>query len=547
MPRPPPCIQHEGEDLLVVRPPCVLYEDEHLLVVRKPAGWNTHAPAAHAGEGIHEWLRDREPRWAALAIVHRLDKETSGVLTLAKTALASRSLMEQFARREVRKRYVLLTDHAVPAAPLRVESALARAGNRYVSRPPGEGGDSASTTFMPSPDRMTLRGVPRHAVFAEPLTGRTHQIRVHAAANGFPVLGDRLYGGTPAPRVYLHALSIAFRHPASGETVLFEVPPDFEADSREALRAAFIRREETNAYRLVHGAPDDWPGWRLDRLGDFLLSQSAGELTEEQAAYLRSLGAQGVYHKRLSRDVRRLDPAEAAPVHIGGAVAPERFIVRENGVQYELGFTEGYSVGLFLDQRDNRRRFLVNHVAAGFRLFTEPRRATFLNAFAYTCGFSVCAALAGARVTSLDLSKKHLDWGRCNFGLNGLDADAHNFIFGDAFDWLRRFARKGRRFDAIVLDPPTFSQSKEHGRFQVERDYGRLVTAALPLLPRGGVLLASANTARLGTNAFLGMVRAAIADAGRAVTQEHYAPQPPDFPVSRDEPAHLKTVWLRVE
>ena len=69
-------------------PPCILHEDEHLLVVSKPAGWNTHAPSPHAGEGIYDWLRDREPRWAALAIVHRLDKDTSGVLVFAKTALA---------------------------------------------------------------------------------------------------------------------------------------------------------------------------------------------------------------------------------------------------------------------------------------------------------------------------------------------------------------------------------------------------------------------------------------------------------------------------
>ena len=67
-------------------PRCVLHEDEHLLVVRKPAGWNTHAPSPHAGEGIYDWLRHREPRWASLAIVHRLDKDTSGVLVFGEDA-----------------------------------------------------------------------------------------------------------------------------------------------------------------------------------------------------------------------------------------------------------------------------------------------------------------------------------------------------------------------------------------------------------------------------------------------------------------------------
>jgi 23S rRNA (cytosine1962-C5)-methyltransferase len=78
-------------------------------------------------------------------------------------------------------------------------------------------------------------------------------------------------------------------------------------------------------------------------------------------------------------------------------------------VKYELSFNEGYSVGLFLDQRDNRRRLLTGHAAADFPLAAPPVGLRVLNVFAYTCGFSVCAALAGAATTSLDLSKKYLD------------------------------------------------------------------------------------------------------------------------------------------
>src|SRR6202040_322297 len=142
-------------------------------------------------------------------------------------------------------------------------------------------------------------------------------------------------------------------------------------------------------------------------------------------------------------------------------------------LQFELSFNEGYSVGLFFDQRDNRRRLLVNHVAAEFPLFPGGAdEAEVLNTFAYTCGFSVAAAKAGARATSLDLSKKYLEWGKRNFALNQLDPAAHDFIFGDVFDWLRRLAKKGRAFDVVILDPPTFSQSREAGTFQAEKDYG---------------------------------------------------------------------------
>ena len=158
----------------------------------------------------------------------------------------------------------------------------------------------------------------------------------------------------------------------------------------------------------------------------------------------------------------------------------------------------------------------------------------------------MCAARAGARVTSLDLSKKYLEWGKRNFALNGLDPAAHDFIYGDTFDWLRRLAKKGRAFDAIVLDPPTFSQSKEHGTFRAEKDYGKLVATALPVLQPGGVLLASTNAAEYMPEEFLADIQAAVRAAKRKVAKQHYVPQPPDFPISRDEPAYLKTVWLKI-
>jgi 23S rRNA (cytosine1962-C5)-methyltransferase len=110
---------------------------------------------------------------------------------------------------------------------------------------------------------------------------------------------------------------------------------------------------------------------------------------------------------------------------------------------------------------------------------------------------------------------------------------------------LRRFARKKRLFDVIILDPPTFSRSKESGVFQAEKDYGALAAAAMPLLKRGGILFASTNAAGFAPEDFLEGLTAAM--AGRRVRQRHYAPQPPDFPIERTEPAYLKTVWLRID
>jgi 23S rRNA (cytosine1962-C5)-methyltransferase len=327
-----------------------------------------------------------------------------------------------------------------------------------------------------------------------------------------------------------------------------------------------------------------------------LLSQSDqglnGAQQERLAKLLEFLSLRGACHKVLPRDARKPSIAHA-PQLVLGCSAPEEFVVSENGVQFALSFNAGCSVGLFLDQRDNRRRFLRGYVASGFPLRrdappTPPQEGSnhsddrerssssqggksgktpeqfpsweesevgtsaplagmeLLNTFAYTCGFSVCAAKAGARTTSVDLSKKYLEWGKRNFALNGLNASHHDFIAGEVFEWLRRLAKKQRQFELIALDPPTFSQSKQHGVFQAEKDFGELVTAALLLLKPQGILFASTNTARLAPEEFLQQITSAIGAARRKILGQHYAPQPPDFPITRGEPAYLKTIWLRV-
>lgn len=527
--------------------PCLLHEDEHLLVVNKPAGLNTHAPAPHAGEGIYDWLRHREPRWANLAIIHRLDKETSGIVIFSKSQLANRSLTRQFTEHSIHKKYVFATDRPMPPRGATSVSSLVRAGERYFSRRLSQHGDRAETRFGA---RAKEKG--RTIGEAEPITGRTHQIRVHAAEQGFPILGDTLYGGTPASRVFLHCEEIIIEHPATGAATRFFVPANFDSDPRLVLRIALIDPESTDAFRLIHGASDRWPGWYIDQWGDYLLSQSAEPLTEIQMVQLRewqsSLGLRGIYQKTLLRQLHRTTLKEGSPELILGEAAPEAFTIVENGLQFEIRFGEGYSVGLFLDQRENRRRFATGHVSAGFPLYTgNSPQCEVLNTFAYTCGFSVCAAMSGARVTSLDLSKKHLEWGRRNFHLNHLDPDAHDFIFGDVFEWARRLANKGRMFDVVALDPPTFSHSKTSGTFKVEKDYGKLVRSVLPLLKKPGILFASTNSAELAPSDFLEIIRDATHTSRRKIVREHYVPQPADFPISRPEPAHLKAVWLALE
>src|SRR4051812_365190 len=204
----PWCLRRvEGAMAILVNPPCVVFEDDHLLVVNKPPGWNTHSPAPYAGEGIYEWLKNREPRWSKLAIIHRLDKETSGLLVFSKTPEANRSLTQQFTDRHVRKEYILQSFNAPPKSKMLVRSNLKRAGERYVSQSGASSGETAVTEFeLIKSDRSLF------TLVARPLTGRTHQIRVHASENGFPIRGDALYGGIGVGRVCLHAARLEFRH-----------------------------------------------------------------------------------------------------------------------------------------------------------------------------------------------------------------------------------------------------------------------------------------------------------------------------------------------
>jgi 23S rRNA (cytosine1962-C5)-methyltransferase len=342
-----------------------------------------------------------------------------------------------------------------------------------------------------------------------------------------------------------------FINPLTSQRLSLHRPLETSDSQTYKLRSAIINLQETNAYRLLHGRADGRAGWYIDRLGDFLLSQREDKLDKTQISHLQELGnlyqVHAIYHKILDKRLRESVSAESCPKIVCGSAAPSEFYIRENGLNYSLSFQEGYSVGIFLDQRDNRRRILSNHIAANFPpLMTQSNKGEVLNTFAYTCAFGLCAAKAGFRTTNLDLSKKYLAWGKRNYAINGIDSLAHDFIYGDVFEWLKRFGRKKRLFDLIILDPPSFSKSKSGGIFRAGKDYGRLISATLPILRPQGIILASTNLAKLEAPDFLKVVYDAVKAQGRRVINEHFATQSPDFPAKHGERAYLKTVWLKI-
>jgi len=207
----------------------IVYRDAQLLAIDKPPGLPAHptvAGRANALELVAALLR-REGHEIAPILLHRLDADTSGVLLFALTPAANRSLYRQFVAHTVEKVYLALVAGSPPAA-FAVSNHL-KAGVRGRTVAVTSGGQPAETVFL------TLRQLDGYAlVEARPKTGRTHQIRAHLAGRGFPLLGDRLYGGpgqllragtsVPLPRHLLHAARLVCHHPEGGAPLAIEAP-----------------------------------------------------------------------------------------------------------------------------------------------------------------------------------------------------------------------------------------------------------------------------------------------------------------------------------
>jgi 23S rRNA (cytosine1962-C5)-methyltransferase len=291
-----------------------------------------------------------------------------------------------------------------------------------------------------------------------------------------------------------------------------------------------LAAEGIDAHRLASG-PEMW----LERFGqDVLLSYQTEPGREAVLAELDSRCA--AYFYRPARVFGKYLPHHAsergAPALLRGNVAgPLETEVSEAGVRYGLDFAGGYSAGLFIDQRANRA-----HLRA-----LKPKRL--LNTFAYTFSFSVVAALGGAETVSVDLSRRSLTRGEENFKRNGIDSKAgHRFIADDVLAVLPRLARRGEKFDAIILDPPTFSRNQAGAAFQVQRDFDRLVTLALEVAAPGAKILLSVNHSAMRVADLEWAARAALKLSGRSGRFIASAPLP-DFPAGHG----AKTVWLEVK
>lgn len=204
----------------------IVFEDDWLLAVDKPAGIATQGTWATDRHDLLALLKTQRPD-LKLFLHHRLDQGTSGLLVLAKNAKANPGLAAAFADRDLEKLY--LARISGPLEACTVEAPIGRLRGADPGRFGCEGDlmepKSARTDFRPATAEETAGLVPGHYVVARIHTGRTHQIRVHLAHLGQPVLGDALYGGEPSDRLWLHAWRLGLKHPVTGEDLRLEAPP----------------------------------------------------------------------------------------------------------------------------------------------------------------------------------------------------------------------------------------------------------------------------------------------------------------------------------
>ncbi|NUN06229.1 MAG: class I SAM-dependent methyltransferase [Bdellovibrio sp.] len=460
-------------------------ESAGCIFVDKIAGLNTHSPefGKRGCVEIYEEELDRK-----LYVVHRLDKATSGALVFATSSELAAQISQLFEQHKVAKKYLFLTDKKSPQKEFTYESFIHKEKNAFVSLTSQE--PNSKTTFK------WLRTLGPHELWeAIPHSGKPHQIRLHAEANGIAILGDSDHGGTAYFRLCLHSLSLNFE--LHGKKIHFhtDLPVWAEetapTETEDLILAEALQRRERmfkfseikdESLRLSHRELDTY---RIDQYADHLWVYwyKESDPTVQDLLRFEKLskrhGKKILIRKMLNRGE---DPNAEILWKIGNTAT--RWNAKENGIWYELRTDSGLSPGVFLDQRENRL-WVQNHA--------EDRRV--LNLFSYTSGFSVVAAKAGAQeVCTVDVSQNFIEWSKRNFEINQLNPEdeKYEFFVQDCLLFLKGTIRRKRKFGLIICDPPSFGRSKS-GTFSISKNFDELLISCMYCLEKNGLLLFCTN------------------------------------------------------
>ncbi|WP_414044551.1 class I SAM-dependent rRNA methyltransferase [Macrococcus equi] len=264
-------------------------------------------------------------------------------------------------------------------------------------------------------------------------------------------------------------------------------------EQSKAYRTSLFNATDTNAFRLYNGEGDGLGGFTIDNYDGHLLVQwySKG-IYQYKFAIIEAIKV--VFeHKSIFEKLRYDKNVATHQLTDGDIEFP--IMVLENNLNYTIDLNDGAMTGLFLDQRDVRKKLLK----------LETKGKDFLNLFAYSGGFSIAAATNGYHTTNVDIANRSIELMKQNFAINELVLDEQKFFTLDAFDALKYFARHLVTFDAIVIDPPSFSRNKKKV-FSVKDNYHELIEAAVPLVNYNGYLILSTNASNVLLKQFKTMV-----------------------------------------
>ena len=318
-----------------------------------------------------------------------------------------------------------------------------------------------------------------------------------------------------------------------------DVPVDREFFKTRLLAAEALRKRacpDETTYRVVHGEADLLPGLVVDRFGDFLSVQFLHKATEQRKDLIADLlteqfGCKAIVN-RSDANVRKLEGLEPEKGVLRGEL-PGLVTYREGHVTLEVDLLTGQKTGAFLDQRDN-------HVMA-----SEWAQGEALDCFSYVGGFALQLALKAKNVTAVEISEAACAQITANAQRNKLTNV--NVVAANAFDFLRDTLDEGKKFDTIVLDPPSFAKNK--GALEAAiRGYKEINLRAMQLLNPGGILITASCTYHVAEERFEEMLDSAAADAKRRVQIVEKRGAGKDHPVllSLRETRYLKCFVLRV-
>jgi len=305
-------------------------------------------------------------------------------------------------------------------------------------------------------------------------------------------------------------------------------------------REDFYSDATTTAFRVFNGEGDGVGGLTIDYFdGYYLLTWYSLGIYEFKSDILealkKSVAYKGIYQKkRFDSKGKYLDDKDD---FVCGEKAKAPILVKENGANFAIYLDDGAMVGVFLDQKDVRKTIRDKYA----------KGKTMLNTFSYTGAFSVFAALGGStKTTSVDLAKRSLSKTKEQFFVNEIDSNKQEIIVEDVFNYFKYAVKKKLSFDLVVLDPPSFARSKKR-TFSASKDYVNLLKEAIQITNKGGIIVASTNSANFSMMTFSDFIAKAFKELkGKYEVKERFS-LPKDFRVSKkfQEGDYLKVVFIK--